>query len=115
MSKNRQPTTPEPPLHLRRAGRHFWITITSEFVVAPDQLPLLQGCCEALDLAAAARRTIRKEGMTIKNDRTGSYQRHPALVIHKDAWATFSKLRRELGVDHVEPEAPRPPKPKGYR
>jgi phage terminase small subunit len=53
--------------------------------------------------------------MTIKNDRTGSYQRHPALVIHKDAWATFSKLRRELGVDHVEPEAPRPPKPKGYR
>lgn len=94
----------KPPRGLRAAGKRFWTEMTAEYDFEPAELQLLALLCEQLDVQAAASRTLRAEGLTITNERTGNIKPHPALAISREATRVIASLVKALQLPEDQPK-----------
>ena len=101
----------QPPPHLTKDTRDWWVTVVSEYDLDSHHLRLLRLACEAWDRAQEAREVLAREGITFK-DRFGRPAKHPAVSIEEQARIGFARLVRELGFDVASPDA-RPPRRDG--
>jgi len=106
--------TPAPPKHFGKAGRQYWAACQRNFDIEPDQRPLLQVACEALDTMGLCRRRCKVDGRFITNSK-GVTILHPAASEWRAAADLFIRARRELGLDIDVPESPRGPASKNFR
>lgn len=108
------PTRPKPPAHLSAASRKWWREVVQDFGLEPHHLLTLALACQALDRAEQARAALAESGLTFR-DRLGNPRPHPAVAIERNSMVAFARLVRELGLDAVEPDGPRPPPLRGQR
>jgi P27 family predicted phage terminase small subunit len=90
-------TLPVAPSHLTKAARDLWAELVAEYELEPVELATLTLALEAFDTAGTARRKMKREGQIIL-DRFGQPKTHPAVTIHRDALATWSRLMGQLGL-----------------
>jgi P27 family predicted phage terminase small subunit len=101
---------PQPPDHLKEAGRRFWLDIVLEYHVRDGAgLALVTTASVALDRMTEARESITKHGL-ITTDRYGNPKANPAVHIERDARAGFLAALKALNLD-IEPlrDRGRPP------
>lgn len=72
-------------------------------------LARLSLACKCLDDLSVAEERVEKDGMFTEN-RYGNIVEHPAVKSIKDFRLLFVKIIRELSLDIVTPEDPRPPR-----
>ena len=98
-----------PPPDLGEHGKAFWTRVLESFFLDPHNIDLLTQACQSLDLAAAARAQVAKDGL-LMDDRFDQKKAHPLLAVERDAKATFRHLYKLLGLDGEERRSPgRPP------
>src|SRR5687767_3419057 len=88
----------EPPKHLRRIGREWWIAMVEQFRFGAADLPILTAAAEQLDRADTARKRIRKDGHFI-TDRFDQVIEHPAAQAEGRAWDRHERYTRRLNLD----------------
>ncbi len=99
---------------LRDPTKRWTKKVRGDFELESHHVRLLLLAAQAWDRAAEARDIIALEGPVIK-DRFEQPKPHPAIAIENQSMLTFAKLLRELGLDLVRPDDPRPPSnPGGY-
>lgn len=104
MAKSKQVSIPAPG-HLTGTTKAFWEHVQQTYGICDQTgLRLLQGACEQLDVAEAARLAIAKSGQVF-TDRLGNVRPRPEVKIQKDAMLTFRALMRELRLDPMPTEA----------
>jgi len=91
---------PQPPEHLSLSSKTLWGSIVSNFVLEPHHLRLLQAACESLDRAEEARQAVEREG-AFSRDVRGVWKAHPGIRTERESRAMYSRLLRELGLDHA--------------
>src|SRR3954468_15045165 len=101
-----------PPRHLSDESRAWFAVVTKDFDLESHHFKLLQAACESWDRAQQAREILLRDGITFV-DRHGHIRPNPAANIERDSKALFARLLRELGLDVVEAEGPRPPSIQG--
>jgi hypothetical protein len=103
-------TTPNAPGGLRGPGRRFWKAATKERIFSEaHDLARLAIAARTLDEIAADQETVKAEGRYTR-DRWGRAVAHPALKALQENRALFLRVVRELALDIVVPEDPRPPR-----
>jgi P27 family predicted phage terminase small subunit len=101
-------TTQKAPGHLSKEMKDWYATIASEYVLESHHLRVLQSACESWDRCQQARKLLKAQGLTIL-DAKGTLRSHPAVSIERDSRLAFLRALRELGLDSMDSEAPRPP------
>lgn len=101
-------TTTKAPAHLSREMKRWFQFLAEEYVLESHHLRVLQSACESWDRCQEARKMLTREGLTTV-DGKGALKAHPAVAIERDARLAFLRALRELGLDAMDPEAPRPP------
>jgi phage terminase small subunit len=98
------------PVGLQKRGRWFWNHATDErdFTDAHD-IERLSMACKTLDEISADEATLKAEGR-FTADRWGRAIPHPAVKTLGENRILFLRIVRELGLDLVTAEDPRPPR-----
>ena len=105
-------STQKAPSHLTAEAKKIWREILDEYAIDDAAgLRILRVALEAFDRAQAARATIDKDGMTVK-DKFGQTKPHPLLPIERDSRAAFLAGLKALNLD-LEPLRDRPGRPAG--
>ena len=105
-------STQKPPVHFTSETKRIWQEIIDEYAIDDAAgLRILRVALEAFDRAQAARATIDKDGMTVK-DKFGQTKPHPLLPIERDSRAAFLAGLKALNLD-LEPLRDRPGRPAG--
>jgi len=92
----------KPPGHLSTESKKFWVKLVFEYNIDdPAGLKILQVSLEAFDRAQAARKIIKKDGMTIV-DKNLQIKSHPLLAVERDNRAAFLAGLKALNLD-MEP------------
>ena len=91
------PPAPPPPSYLSPRAKQLWRDVLAGYELAHAELELLRLACIALDRADQARRTIRREGLLVR-DRFDQSKEHPAVAIEATARRSFAALVSQLGV-----------------
>jgi len=105
-------STQKAPSHLTAEAKKIWREILDEYDVNDAAgLRILRVALEAFDRAQAARATIDKDGMTIK-DKFDQTKPHPLLPVERDSRAAFLAGLKALNLD-LEPLKDRPGRPAG--
>jgi len=105
-------STQKAPSHLTAEAKKIWREILDEYDVNDAAgLRILRVALEAFDRAQAARATIDKDGMTIK-DKFDQTKPHPLLPVERDNRAAFLAGLKALNLD-LEPLRDRPGRPAG--
>ena len=105
-------STQKPPVHFTSETKRIWREILDEYDIDDSAgLRILRVALEAFDRAQAARATIDKDGMTVK-DKFGQTKPHPLLPIERDSRAAFLAGLKALNLD-LEPLRDRPGRPAG--
>ena len=102
-------TTIRAPAHLSKEMKGWYSYIASEYVLESHHLRVLQSACESWDRCQEARKLIKREGLTTV-DGKGALKSHPGVAIERDSRLAFLRALRELGLDALDPEGPRPPR-----
>jgi P27 family predicted phage terminase small subunit len=87
-----------PPRHLQTEGKRTWERLTAEYDFDPPELILLRALCEQLDVQNQARRSVRRQGLTVTSSRTGVIKPNPALSIERQATRLIASLVRQLAL-----------------
>ena len=91
---------PSAPAHLQDQGKRLWRRLVSQFDFGDAaSLELLEKACTATDRAAQAREIIARDGI-VTTTAAGNVQRHPAVVVEKDAVATITACFKLLQLHH---------------
>ena len=93
--------TPQPPGHLNRKGRTWWLKVVSEYQLEVWHLEMLTQAAECLDLIETAQKQITKDG-PVYTDRFGAPRPHAAVKIANDAKQLFSRLVKNMGLLDAE-------------
>lgn len=88
---------PAPPGHLSAPASRLFASIIERYELEDEEIATLILALEAYDTAATARRRLARDGHYIE-DRFGQLRPHPAVTVHRDALATWSRLLRQLGI-----------------
>lgn len=105
-------STQKPPVHFTSETKRIWDEIIDEYAIDDAAgLRILRVALEAFDRSQAARATIDKDGMTVK-DKFGQTKPHPLLPIERDSRAAFLAGLKALNLD-LEPLRDRPGRPAG--
>ena len=105
-------TNQKAPSHLSIEAKKIWQEILSEYSIDDAAgLRILRVALEAFDRAQAARASIDKEGMTVR-DKFNQIRPHPLLPIERDSRAAFLAGLKALNLD-LEPLHDRPGRPAG--
>ena len=105
-------STQKPPVHFTSETKKIWWELLGEYTIDDTAgLHILRVALEAFDRAQAARATIDKDGMTIK-DKFDQTKPHPLLPIERDSRAAFLAGLKALNLD-LEPLKDRPGRPAG--
>ena len=88
--------------------------ILDDYELESHHSRILLLAAEAWDRGLTARQIITRKGMTFE-DRFGQPKPRPEIAIERDSRLAFARLVRELGLDSEELDAPRPPRPGGYK
>jgi phage terminase small subunit len=94
---------PKPPPSLGAEGAALWARIVAEFEVGdPAALSVLQGACEARDLADECRRAIETEGLMLSTP-GGGVKENPLSQRQLQALALSARLLSRLGCLEAPP------------
>src|SRR5262245_38572488 len=93
----REPTR-RPPDGLGPSGRALWRQITSTFALEPQDPARLAIAARQLDVAAAARWQVQRDGAYLTNN-VGQVYPHPGLAVEHRAQTLAVRCLRELGLD----------------
>lgn len=105
---------PDPPEGLTKDAKKIWYDIVSDFVPGhfqPKHFPLLEVFCEASARHSQARTQLDKEGLTVKNERTGVVKKNPLLNIIADESQKMVSLSTKLSLNIPAQRAARAEKP----
>ena len=102
----------KPPPHLSSEAKKLWSAILAEYAITDAAgLHILRVSLEALDRAQAARVSIDKIGMVIR-DRFQAVKPHPLIPVERDNRAAFLAGLKALNLD-IEPLRDGPGRPPG--
>ena len=102
------------PKHLSKEAKQIWRRLVDEYGINDaGGTEILRTGLEAFDRAQAARASIDKTGLLIK-DRFGAIKPHPLIACERDARAAYLSALKQLQLD-VEPLRDRPGRPNGRR
>jgi P27 family predicted phage terminase small subunit len=102
----------KPPNHLSAPAKRLWADIFTEYAIDDAAgMAILQAALESFDRAQAARKAIKKDGMTITG-RDGQVKSHPLLTVERDNRAAFLAGLKALNLD-LEPLRDSPGRPGG--
>jgi len=100
------------PAHLKPATQCWFLSVVDEFQLEEHHVRILTLAGEAWDRWTAAREAIETNGLTF-DDRFGMPRARPEIAIERDSRIAFARCVREMGLDLLEPESPRPPRTGG--
>jgi P27 family predicted phage terminase small subunit len=101
---------PKPPRGLTsKAAKEFFCAVVQEYEMHPHHRKLLEQACFAWQRHAEALALVAAEGLVLTDTRNGRQYAHPAFNVQRDSAVLFSRLVREMGLDLIPAEAPRPP------
>jgi P27 family predicted phage terminase small subunit len=100
-------TDSKAPAHLSREMKAWFTSIASEYVLESHHLRVLQSACESWDRCQQSRKMLKRDGLTAL-DGKGALKAHPAVAIERDSRLAFLRALRELGLDALDVESPRP-------
>lgn len=86
---------PEPPEHLSKRMKEFWVDALKLKTLQPFEVLILAKACEAYDSAEQARRILKSEGLTYV-DRFQQPRPRPEVSIERDSKLVFAKLLKQL-------------------
>lgn len=92
---------PEPPRHLSVEARVLWRHFHDQYDFEPWETKTLRLALDALDRASAARRAIRRYGLTYQ-DRFGAPHARPEVAIERDARQAWIRLMTALDLPTEE-------------
>lgn len=98
------------PAHLSKEAKVIWGKLVKEYGIEDaGGLEILRAGTEAFDRSQAARASIDKIGLLVK-DRFGAFKPHPLIACERDARAAYLQALKQLCLD-VEPvkDIGRPP------
>lgn len=96
----------KPPAHLSAEAKNWWRRIVDGWDIDEDGLLVLRVALEAFDRLCEARKMISRDGIVIKNRRTGGMRAHPAILIEKESRLGLLRAWRQLGLDIELPGVP---------
>ena len=100
-------TTISAPNHLSEEISEWYESVISDFDLEAHHIRILILACESWDRCQAARRAVKKHGLTF-TDRFDQPRKRPEVGIELENRLAFARLLRELGLDVFEPDDPRP-------
>ena len=92
-------TWPEPPEHLSEKAKTLFRFYVGKTVRAPGQVTLFIRGLEAMDTADECGKVIRKEGLSVKSERSNMVRQHPLLNTQREATAQMLKVWKELRLN----------------
>jgi P27 family predicted phage terminase small subunit len=106
---------PEPPEWLSLDGRELWAKIAPGLerldLLKPEDYSTLIAYCECWATYREALATIRRDGLTAENPKTGVLHKHPALFALETANTQLLRFAQEFGLTPAaEIALARPPK-----
>lgn len=100
------------PTHLSKEAKAIWRKLTEEYGINDaGGTEILRTGLEAFDRAQAARASIDKVGLLVK-DRFGAVKPHPLIACERDARAAYLQALKQLNMD-IEPLRDGPGRPPG--
>ena len=99
--------------HLRKPTRDWFDSVLESYELEEHHRRLLLAAAECWDQSQLAREQLAEGGLTF-TDRFGQERPRPQTTIEKDAKILFSRLVRELQLDHEPPRETRIPRQSGY-
>jgi len=97
-SKRCKQELPGAPADLQGPGRELWLKLTSSYAIDDEHgRAVLAIACRAQDRAEAARQSIEKDGMTVR-DKWNQIKPHPLLSVERDARAASLAAIRQLAL-----------------
>lgn len=98
------------PNGLKANGRRFWKNVLSEYdLTDTHDLERLSMASKCLDDLCEAEKRVKEDGMFTINRYSATVE-HPGVKTIRDTRLLFVKIIRELALDIVSPENPRPPR-----
>ena len=94
-----QETWPAPPEHLSEKAKTLFSFYVGKTVRAPGQIALFVRGLEAMDQADACGTAIRKEGLSVKSERSNMVRQNPLLNTQREATAQMLKVWKELRLN----------------
>ena len=91
------PAPKPPPGHLSSAMKRWWRRVAVEYQLQEQDYLVLQSACENWDLAQGARKTLKKEGLTVEDVKQG-VKAHPLVAVARDARAAFNRCLKQLNL-----------------
>ena len=71
--------------------------VAVEYQLQEQDYLVLQSACENWDLAQGARKTLKKEGLTVEDVKQG-VKAHPLVAVARDARAAFNRCLKQLNL-----------------
>ena len=104
MPKNTAISAPD---HLSKEIAEWYKSVLADYQLEAHHLRLLVLACESWDRCQAARRAVKKHGLTFL-DRFDQPRKRPEVGIEIDNRLAFARLLRELALDVFEVDDLRP-------
>jgi phage terminase small subunit len=96
------------PRHLKPQTRAWFDEICRTFELESHHLRILQLAAESWDAYESARDAIAEHGFTFVNVKHGDVKPRPEVAIAQNSRLAFLRCLRELNLDVMPPETPRP-------
>jgi phage terminase small subunit len=89
---------PGPPEHLSEKAKELFVCYVGRTIFSLGQIALFIRGLEAMDEAAACRRIIQRDGLSITSERSRMTRQHPLLNTEREATAQMMKIWKELSL-----------------
>src|SRR5262249_22323953 len=107
-SRYSKPSRPEglnAPSHLLSATQEWWLSVATDYDLAPHHAMLLTLACEAWDRCSQARSVLDADGIIV-GGREAAVRPHPCIAIERDSRLAFARLVAQLSLDAEMPSDP---------
>lgn len=89
--------------------KKFYQATRKRYALEEHHIKLFENACGCLDQIADDRVVLKQAGRYY-TDRYGQPREHPAAISERQNKILFARLMREIGLDLVKPDDPRPPR-----
>lgn len=90
-------TSARAPAGLGSKAKRLWDRVTTDYVLRPDEVVLLEEACHTIDLIGELKKRVAKEPCIIPGSR-GQRIAHPLLMEIRQQRAAFARIMKQLDL-----------------
>jgi hypothetical protein len=98
------PKKPKPPANLGAAGAALWAHTTTEYLLEPSEVPMLEAACRQADDVAALEAAIERDGLIVAGS-AGQPRLNAAVTEVRQGRIALQKLIGAIAFPNPDPDA----------